>query len=515
MSAAGREPGTDGDELPAEALQPEDLLATSDAGPAAIRGGSMRMVGFGVGTLVAAAAAALLFRHLGRAQTGRYIVAQSLVAIVAGVSDLGLTAIALRELSLREGADRHRFAANMLGLRLLVTGIGLVAIIAFTAVAGYGGGLVLGVTLAGIGLVFQSVQSTMATSLMSRLRLGWVTAADILRQVVNSLLLVLLVAAGAGVVPALAAAIPSSLAALVLTLVLVRGDMPLRPAFDRREFRALLVVVLPFSAAVAAATIYVRLAVVLVSLAVSADASGDFGLSARILETLVAVPSLLVGAAFPIFSRAARDDHERLAYGVQRVFVVTLIVGAGVGVALVLGAPIAVRVIGGHQFPGATSILQLQALGMAASFVDAVWMYAMLGLGLYRDILRVNAGLLIFGGALVGVGVAVDGTHGAAIATSVAEVGLTAALAIVLTRRNPALRPNLRPLLPVGVACVVGLVPPLVLGLGAVPRTAVGVALFAAAILILRVVPDEVFHELRRLRAQRGAAAVPPPSASG
>ncbi len=391
-----------GDVTPAGALPvrapPEDVLSTSEAGPAAVRGGVLRIVGFAGGTASAGGGGAAAPPPR-RRRSACYILALSLVAIVGGLSDLGLTAIGVREMSVRKGASRRRFAANLLAMRLVVNAVGLAFIIGFAVVANYGSQLVLGVALAGIGLVLQSLQGTLAVSLASRLRLGWVTVADLVRQTINALLIIALVAAGAGLVPALAAAIPASACALLLTVALVRGDMPLRPRLDWDAARELLPAIVPYSVGVAAATIYFRLAVVLVSLITSALASGYFNLSTRIIETLVAVPGLLAGAAFPIFSHAAQDNHDRLAYGVQRVFEVALLVGAATAVALVLGAPIAVRVIGGPRFAPSASILQIQAIGLTLSFVNAVWVYAMLSLGLTRDIMRINLGLMVVGGA--------------------------------------------------------------------------------------------------------------------
>ena len=45
---------------------------------------------------------------------------------------------------------------------------------------------------------------------------------------------------------------------------------------------------------------------------------------------LVGVPLLLVGAAFPILSRAARDDAARLRYASQRTLDLMLMLGVWV-----------------------------------------------------------------------------------------------------------------------------------------------------------------------------------------
>jgi O-antigen/teichoic acid export membrane protein len=478
-------------------------LDSVTAGPAAIRGGALRVAGYVVGSVLAAGSAALLFRHLGVVDTGRYVTAISIVAIVGGLSDLGLTAIGVRELSVREGPARDRLAADLLGLRLVITVAGLLVAVAFTLVAGYGSVLVSGVVLAGTALMAQSVQATLAMSLMSALRLGWVTAADVLRQILQAGIIVALVVAGAGLLAVWSAAIPATLAALVVTVVLVRGSVPLRPTFGREEWRALLRSVLPYSVAVAAASLYFRLAIILVSLMASARELGYFGASFRIIEVLMVIPGLLLGAAFPIFARAAHNDRERLAYAVGRVFDVSLIAGAWFAICLALGAPLGLELIGGSKFAPASEILAIQGLALGGTFVGAVWANALLSLGRHRDILALNVGALLLGAPLVAALVALDGARGAATATAVVEVVLPVCAGALLRRRDPAVFPTLVVLPRVAVAAGIALVPWFITGLTPGVRVLAASFIFAVLLTVLGAVPAELRDELRRERKRQ------------
>jgi hypothetical protein len=188
-----------------------DLLSTPEAGPAAVRGGALRIVGYAAASLLALGSGALLYRHLGVVDSGRYTAAGSLVALVAAASDLGLTAIGLRELAIRSGAERVRMASTLLGLRLLITSAGVLAVTIFALIA-YGPQLGAGVALAGVGLLFTVWQGTLAIPLMVDMRLGWTSLLEFLRQLLLSILIVVLVAAGAGLLAFLAAPIPAGLA---------------------------------------------------------------------------------------------------------------------------------------------------------------------------------------------------------------------------------------------------------------------------------------------------------------
>ena len=156
------------------------MLSTSAAGPAAVRGGAMRVGGYIVGAFVSVLSAALLFRHLGRAETGPYVAALSLVAIVA---------------------------------------------IAWIA---YWPTLAAGVALACVGLLLQATQDNFALPLVVGLRLGTIAVLDLSRQVLTTALTIALVLAGATLVPFLGMTIPVGAVLLVATTLSIYKPQGIR-----------------------------------------------------------------------------------------------------------------------------------------------------------------------------------------------------------------------------------------------------------------------------------------------
>ena len=199
--------------------------------------------------------------------------------MVSGLTDLGLTGICVRELSVLRGEQRVSFTRNLLGLRLVLAIVGVVLVTAF-AFAAYGRLLGVGVLIAGCGMFLQNTQVLLTVSLSVRLRLGSLSVLEFARQVVIAAMIVVLVLAGAQLLAFLAVAALAALVMLVPTIALVRGDIPLMPSFDTRRWRALVGPMLTYSAAVLTATVYLRIAVVLVSLLCSAH---QLGLSQRLL----------------------------------------------------------------------------------------------------------------------------------------------------------------------------------------------------------------------------------------
>jgi O-antigen/teichoic acid export membrane protein len=451
----------------------------------------MRVGGYLTGALVSAVSASLLFRHLGVVDTGRYVTALSLIAIVGALSDLGLTAVGVREISLRPEAERWTLARELLGLRITLTLAGAAVVTAISGIA-YSGTLAAGVALAGVGLLLQASQDNFSIPLIVDLRLGWLSALELARQLLTTLTILLLVLVGASLLPFLAVSIPVGVVALTLTVVVVHGRRELRPSFDWRRWRTLLSAILPYSAAVAASALYFRVSIILVSALSTAAQLGYFSASFRIVEVLTVVPGILASAAFPIFARAARDDRERLGYALGRVFEVALIVGAWIAVSIGVGAKLAIDVIGGPRFHPAVSVLAIQGVAVGAMFVSAVWANGLLSLGLYRQILVINVVALALNAGLVAALVAADGARGAAIGTAAAEVLAAVVLAVSVVRGRPELRPSLRALPRVALAATLGLTPLAMTGVPVIAKIAISTALFGVVLLLTRAIPPEM-----------------------
>ncbi len=443
-----------------------------------------------------------MIRHLGSVEYGRYIVAITLVTIVQGVTDVGLGQIGVREYAIRAGSQREMLMRNLLGLRIALTSVGVVLATAFAAVVGYEDAVIVGTFAAGIGMVLSVIQGTFAVPLAARLQLGIVTALELLRQVLSVAAIVLLIVAGAEMLPFLVVTVPVALLVLMATVPLVRGKMPLRPALERHEWTTLTRAVLPFAASVAISTFYLRITVLLLSLLASELQTGYYATAFAVISVLVAVPALTIGSTLPVLSRAARDDRDRLNYVLQRLTEVTFIVGAGLGLSLALGAGFVVQVLSGNGSSPAVTVLEIESLAILTQFVGSTWQYGLLALHRHRDCLIISViGLAL---SVVLTLALVPSLHaaGAAIAFSAAEVVFAASSLVFLLRVRPRITLSWGVPAKVLLAAALGALVALVPGLGSLPRAIIGAAVYVAVLALTRAFPDE----LRELLPGRAAA---------
>lgn len=473
-------------------LDPVEILDAPTAGGKVIRGSVPRIGGYVVGVLLGVVSASLMIRHLGVENWGRYVTVTSLVAIVGGLSEAGLSAIGAREYATRSGSERDGLMRNLLGLRLAITAAGVAAAVVFAVVAGYEGLLIAGTVLAGLALLLNVAQQMYMIPLGTALKIAWVSALDLARQLASVLAVILLVVAGAGLLPFLAVPLPVGLLVLVMTIVLVRGAIPFRPAFERTQWKHVLQLTLVYSAAAAVASIYASLTVVIGSLLTSDKEIGYYGASFRVFSVLSAMPLLAVNLAFPILARAAENDESRFRYVIQRLFETSLIFGAWLSLATILGASFAIHIVAGPDFAPSVPVLQIQGAALVATFLTVTWGTGLLALHRHRALLLANLVGLATSGLTTILLVPDHGAKGAAIATLAGESALALSYTVALLGRDRRLRFEIAVIPKVMVAVAVALLIALIPGLERLPLVVAASAAYFAVLWALRAIPKEL-----------------------
>ncbi len=490
-----------------EAEQVEhEILTSAEAGATAIRGSALRVSGYGIGMLLSLVSVPLLIRHLD-GDYWRYVTVIAIVTIVQGITDVGLSQIGVREYATRVGADRGRFMGNLLGIRGTATALGVLLGAAFAIAAGYGHEVVLGTILAGVGMVLTVVQGTFGVPLASRLELGWITALELVRQVLSVGSVVVLVLLGAPLVSFFAITVPVAVLVLILTVVLVRGSMPRLPLFERQEWMTMIRAVLPFVTASVIGTFYLRITVVLMSLMATPQENNYYAIAFSVVTVLVAIPALTVGSILPVLAVAAKDDDARLGYVVGRLTEITLIVGVGLGLALAIGAPFVVRVLSGAANAPAATVLRIMSVALLTQFVGAAWGYGLLALHEHRPMLFTSTSSLLVSGGVTAALIPSLQAKGAAIGFAAAECVLAVGSYWFL-RRARGRRPvsGLRVPVRVLAAACAGVLP-LLLPIGSFAQAVASLVLYLGVLVLLRAIPPEIVDSAARLWPRRSAAA--------
>jgi O-antigen/teichoic acid export membrane protein len=425
---------------------------------------------------------------------GQYVTVISLVSIVSVVTDAGMSNLGTREFAVRHGPDRDALMRDLLGLRVALTLAGVALATAFAVLAGYDAALLGGTVVASLATVALVFQHTLSIPLAAELRLGTLALLDFARQLLTVLAIVALILGHAGVFALLLVNLVVYALLVLVTAALMRGQISMRLELRPRHWLSLLRLTVAFSLATAVGTIYVYTAQIVASLVAGAHQSGLFAASFRVFVVANTVPGLLASTAFPLLARAARDDRERLAYALQRIFEVSLILGVAMGLGVLGGAQFVLAVIAGPKFAGATPVLHILGVAMIASFVLSGWSFALLSMRRYAGLLLVNAAAFLVSVSLTLALAAAHGAQGAAVAVLCGELTLAGGYLFVLVRGRPELRPRLAVLGKVAIAAAPAAAIALALGLPSLVRTLLALS---------RALPRELTELLPRPRRAR------------
>jgi O-antigen/teichoic acid export membrane protein len=408
--------------------------------------------------------------------------------------------VVLRGSSTLGDEQRRAMIRSALGIRLLLTLAGVACAVAFAAAAGYSDAMVIGTVLAGAGLTLQLLQSLLSMTLQSQLRFGWASAIELLRQVVSVALIVALVIVGAGLVPLLAISIPAGAVSLAVTIPLVARYTSLRPSIHFGRWWRLLRESIPWAAISAVNIVYMRVAIVLMSLIATAVQTGYFSISFRIIEVLIGIPGMVIAPVFPILARSERDDRVRFTRTSGRLFELSLLMATWLVVCVEVGAAFGIHVLGGEKADPAIAVLRIQALSLIGNFMAMACGFPLLTMRRFRPVLVANLMALVVSAAITLLLAPSLGARGAAFAVLAGETGLALVSALLLRRALAPMRLPLGVVPVAGLAGAVSVAVGLLLPIHPILGVIVATGVYLSVLLICRRVPPELGELLGGLR---------------
>lgn len=496
--ASTQSPDSSGlDEVQGEIAPATPIAKTSDenVGRTILGGGVVRVAGFGVATMFGVAALSIVARKIGPTDFALFTTAMSLIAIATSFSDFGLLALGIREFSAESVAERDRSLRALVTMRLTFAGIASSGIVAFALLEGYPSGMITGLIFGAVGICGLSLHQSYNVPLHATYQLTTLAILEIVRQALLSGLMIsaAVVIGSAGAV--VSAYLPVGITMAVMSAMLARSITSIRPSFDFERMRVLVRDVGAFAIAASVGTIYAYVAQVFADSILEPNEAGQFALAFRVYAVLLAAGMTAIGGAFPLLVTSSRTEHDRMIYAARRLVQTSILTGFGCAVALATGASVAVTVLGGSEFSGATNLIAIIGLAVPSSFVLITGSTLLLASGRHRELVVVSVvGALASVAATAALTNAIGG-EGAALGIVVGEAAIASGYLVVMHRIDPHALPRFVWVIGVVAAAAVGASPAL-LGLPDIVALGFGGALFVVIVLKLRLVPPEIVDRL-------------------
>ena len=440
----------------------------------------------------------ILSRYLGVEGIGNYLLVLSLLALL-NVSDMGVYAIAVRELSSRPGTE-DALMGNVLLIRVGLAVVAMVLVSGLALLLSYPAEVTMAVCLASLSYLFTAIGTGgLGTIFVANLRMEFQVLSNIVQHAVFLGLVVLVVSQGWGLIPLVLAYDASILANTVAVFFFSRRWVMPSLRLDLALCRRLLWASLPLGLAGVASMAAFRVDMLMLSKMKGAEAVGLYGVAYRFVDLGLGASFFLAISVYPLLSQYHASGHSLgLQRLLQRSVDVTALLAMGLCTSVVVFAEPIISFLASDEFLPAAKTLRILSFALVLIWVNNMLNHALMAIGrqvmvLWVDIagLTVNVGLNL-------ILIPRFGFNGAAVSTVVTEFTLFLAVLFMVTK-------NLGYLPSFGAAAKLA---PVALAAGAaallltpdmIPlQAAVLASVFGAGIVITRVITIDDIRVLLR-----------------
>jgi O-antigen/teichoic acid export membrane protein len=323
---------------------------------------------------------------------GRYATAFALIMIFGLISEMGISTVALREMSMRRG-DERSIAGVTLWAELVTSALAIAIMFPVALLLGYSHEILVILALGAGVILFQGLLAAVEACFQARRLLVYPALFWSVQATVTAAVGFATVASGAGP-PGLAIAMTAGFAAATpAAFGLLRVRLGLRPDLTHARRRAwpFVRMALPIAATGGMSIVYDRVDVLMLSTLDGSRAVAIYNVPLTILQYSMIIPAIVATAFFPLLAETlktspslARDSFGLLA----RIF---LLISVPLAIVLTVGGDAVLTTIFGDRYSDSTGPLAILAWSIVLGFFNYLLWYSLLAA--YRE----GSKLLIMG----------------------------------------------------------------------------------------------------------------------
>lgn len=445
-------------------------------------------------------------RYLGDRDFGRAFVAVTFVGFFELAANLGTATYVTREVA-RDTSRASNLVVNLLVAKVVWAVLLGGAAVGLALALGYDATLVVLVAWCAVSMIFTTLYGTVASGLNGLQRMGGLALAAVAQKILSTILIVLVLTAGWGVVWYTATGSVVMFVQFVLAWLSFRPFLQRPLLIDTRLIRQALVGGLPFFFASAVVVVYGKIDVPLLEQMSDSRTVGWYSVAYQWVSLPAFFAGTIMSAVFPSLSARSKDMGPDFSAQANKAIRLVFLVGAPVATGIALVArPALRRMYSDPGFDHAAPVMAILAphlpivsitiiLGAVLAAVDR--QRAWLVVGLIAVVINIALNLVMIPWAVRHFE---NGAIGAAAVTVVTEFAIMIG-ASTLRPRGVLDRATVSFLVRCAVACVAMVPPVVVLCHSLASKVVMGVAVFAVTAFLLGVVtPRSVWRALIQVR---------------
>ena len=329
-----------------------------------------------------------LTRHLGQAGFGAYETILAYLFIFTVLADFGLHVVHVREIS-RHPENESFISSNFFTLRLILVASTVILALIVGIFLPYPPEIKKGIMVASFFVVFSSLSQVLGGIFQKYGNFYLVSISDVFSRIIQLILVVLAVKNDLGLVSFVFILSLTSIIQFLIILFMSRRLINFSLGISLSYAKKILKVSLPVAASILFTAIYIRTDTLMLSLMKPQADVGIYRLSAKLLETIVFFPALLVELTMPSFSEFAFRTKNLFWPVFKKTFNVLFVLAVPTAVYLfVLAENIAV-ILGGREFLASALPLKILAFVIVLVFLNNLGGKTLIALDLQKKGMRI------------------------------------------------------------------------------------------------------------------------------
>lgn len=311
-------------------------------------------------------------RRLGDVHFGRYSAALAYVALCSMFTDLGTSALSVREMARRQ-ENIAWMVPDIVALRAVLSLVAIVGLTLSAWLLGKTPDMILGIFIASCGLLLYAFQGPLDSAMIAQERLDFSSAFRLLNQIVFVVLGTILLVVGAGYIGLLLASLGGVLAMGLASAYVVSRVLRLR--FERpnpRRWWSLLKGGFPFGVKGVADRFARRFDTVFMSFVLTEAAVGWYNVPYNLITMMMLLAHSLSLSMYPTMVKEYDSGRGSIQGTVQRALRYLLLISLPLAVGGMLLADRIIVLLYGQEFAPAIPVMQVMVWLLPSMFLAEI-----------------------------------------------------------------------------------------------------------------------------------------------
>lgn len=311
-------------------------------------------------------------RFLGAEVIGKFQLGGSIWALMSIVVTFGMDTLLTKEIARNQEQVNQLFLTSLL-LRFVIFLAGFLIITLYVHVARYSADTIEIINIVGVSTLVWQIAGGCGALLQGLEHMEFISYSDMIGKTFVTVVSLVALLLGYGVIVIAWISVASAVVTLAIQIFGINKVYRIQGKVHLNLIGWMLKSSYPYLIVTGFLVAYNQIDVIIISLLINEKQIGWYSAASRLFTTFLFVPSVLITALFPVFSRMHVDDPDALKKLLNKSLDFLLLVGIPIGFGIFAIADQIILLLYGSDFVNAGPILAVMGIVLVTTYLNAMF----------------------------------------------------------------------------------------------------------------------------------------------